>query len=379
MTGRDARTDRRRFLKAAALAAGGAALGCRPPTPGRAGTRLRNWVWVTTELELSDDEWRQRFALWRAHGLDAILLEVFNSSEAYYASTHLPVKEERLERILPLGLEAGLEVHAWIHTMNCNLHSVHAAHPEWFSVNRRGQSSWEYPAYIDSYRFLCPSRVAVHEFLRQRVRELAAIEQLSGIHLDVIRYPDVILPEGLQPRFGIIQDREEPQYDYCYCEVCRAQFERARGVDPLALEDPAANRAWLQFRYDRITRIVNQVLAPLARAGDKAMTAAVFANWQHVRQQWSRWRLDGVLPMFYHSLYLQDLAWIGEQTRAGIAARDRDVPVYAGLLVEDTPPRDLGRAVRIALDAGASGVALYSARSMAAAHWRILESTGAFQ
>ena len=104
--------------------------------------------------------------------------------------------------------------------------SVHAEHPEWYNVNRNGDNSWDHPAYVGYYRFLCPSRPGVHEFLQKRVRELSAFD-VDGVHLDYIRYPDVILAESLQPHYDIVQDKEYPQYDYCYCDVCRAGFAGA--------------------------------------------------------------------------------------------------------------------------------------------------------
>ena len=39
--------------------------------------------------------------------------------------------------------------------------------------------------------------------------------ELTGIRLDYIRQLDVILASGLQPSYGIVQDREYPEYDYC--------------------------------------------------------------------------------------------------------------------------------------------------------------------
>ena len=39
-----------------------------------------------------------------------------------------------------------------------------------------------------------------------------------------------------------------PQFDYCYCEVCRAGFKQQHGKDPLQLKDPAKSREWRQFR-----------------------------------------------------------------------------------------------------------------------------------
>lgn len=103
----------------------------------------------------------------------------------------------------------------------------------------------------------------VHEFLKRRVSELAQYDDLTGTHLDYIRQLDVILASSLQPKYGIIQDREYPEFDYCYCDVYRQGFAAESGIDPIDLDDPSASEQWRQYRYDLITRIVNAEFGPL--------------------------------------------------------------------------------------------------------------------
>lgn len=77
---------------------------------------------------------------------------------------------------------------------------------------------------------------------------------------------EVILASALQPKYDVVQDREYPEHDYCYCDVCRSMFRDQHGIDPLELEDPSLNAEWRQFRCDRITQIVKEVARPIARA-----------------------------------------------------------------------------------------------------------------
>lgn len=329
-------------------------------------------MWVSPERRgeaASDEVWMSRLSQWREAGIDAILPEVFNNHAAHYGSQHLPVADRWLEQLLPLAKAAGVEVHAWMHTMTCNIDSVHDEHPEWLNVNGKGESSWEKPPYVGYYRFLCPSRPPVHEFLKRRVTELAQYDELDGIHLDYIRHPDVILAESLQPKYDIVQDREYPEYDYCYCDVCRSGFEAMHGTDPLEMEDPSADRNWRQYRCDLITHIVNEELVPVGRERGKIMSAAVFPNWEHVRQQWSNWDLDAVLPMLYHSFYNEDLPWIGDEVREGVAAQKYGAPLFSGLFVSALDPAELSEAIAVSLAAGASGVSLFSSRAMSDEHW----------
>ncbi len=331
--------------------------------------RLKHWTWVTMDLDTTDEEWRRQFARWRAAGIDAILPEVVSNSAAAYGSAHLPVRGPWLERLLPLAAAAGLEVHAWIHIMPCNIPEVYREHPEWYAVNRLGESTADRPPYVSYYRFLCPSRAEVQEFVARRVRELAAYDGLAGIHLDYIRFPDVILAEGLQPRYNLVQDREYPQFDYCYCEVCRRLFRAAGGQDPLEMADPTVDPAWRQFRYDRISNLVVQVLAPIARAAGKQLTAAVFPNWEHVRQEWHTWGLEAAFPMLYHSFYNADLEWIGARCREEVDRLPAGVPLYSGLFVPALKREEIGPAVRVSVANGARGVSLFAARSLRDEHW----------
>ncbi len=335
--------------------------------------RRMDWVWIGTDTHTTADEWKKRFEVMRDAGIGAILPEIYNSREAFFGSKHLPVGQPWLETILPLARDAGLDVHAWMWTMPCNVPSIVEKHPEWFVVNRLGESSTVKPAYVGYYKFLCPSRAEVWEFVGETVSELSQISELDGVHLDYIRYPDVILPVGLQPKYHIVQDKEYPQYDYCYCDVCRSEFRKETGIDPIKLEDPSSNADWNRFRYDRITHIVNDILRPIVHKREKLLTAAVFPNWKNVRQQWSHWKLDGAMPMLYSRFYDEGVTWIGEQTKEEVDSQKYGAPVYSGLSVGQLSADELASAVRVSSDSGGSGVSLFSAGSMTPEKWQSLK------
>jgi hypothetical protein len=203
----------------------------------------------------------------------------------------------------------------------------------------------------------------VHAFLQKRLKELAAWD-VDGLHIDYIRHPDVILASTLQPKYGIVQDREYPPYDYCYCEVCRAGFAETHGVDPLEMEDPTASEEWFQYRCDLITTLVNEHLIPVGRAAGKQMTAAVFPNWQNVRQQWGRWQLDHVLPMLYHPFYDEPIDWIGDRVREEIAFLEHGEPLSAGVMLGGMSDDDVRRMIEVSLEAGAAGVSFFSSGNL---------------
>jgi uncharacterized lipoprotein YddW (UPF0748 family) len=315
---------------------------------------LKNWAWMRGDIKSMDD-WRRKLAEMRAAGIEAILI---SGGTDFYRTA------------IPVARQEGLEVHAWIFTMMRSEHLK--THPEWYAVNRKGVSTAEKPPYVDYYRFMCPARDEVKRYLAGYVRELAQIDGLASVHLDYIRYPDVILPVALWPKYKLVQDKEYPEFDYCYCRICRDRFKRQAGVDPLELPDPPAHAAWLQYRYDTISEMVG-LLVEEVHARKKQVTAAVFPTpaiaRALVRQDWVRWPVDAVLPMVYHAFYKEDVAWIERATREGEDALRGRIPLYTGLYVPDLAPDALGRAVDYALAGGAQGISLFQGNTLTPAHW----------
>jgi uncharacterized lipoprotein YddW (UPF0748 family) len=238
-------------------------------------------------------------------------------------------------------------------------------------VSRSGLSTAVKPPYVDYYKFMCPSRDEVRAYLRGVVGDLATVDGITSIHLDYIRYPDVILPVALWPKYNLVQDKEYPEFDFCYCDVCRERFRKIAGEDPKSLPDPPAHQAWLQYRYDTITRVVEE-LADVAHGGGKLLTAAVFPTptiaRTLVRQDWTKWKLDAALPMIYNGFYKEGVAWIERATREGVTALGGRIPLYAGLYVPDLPPADLAVGIEGAFAGGASGISVFQGNTLTPAH-----------
>lgn len=367
--------DKRKFLKLAsasslALMTGSTFLSCKPEdnstnSDKKSAKKLPdNWIWIRPNIEKSDDDLKRDFERIKSAGIDAILPQIYSSNETLFDHPTLPVKERWLERILPLAHAVGLQVHAWMWTMPLNNPDLIEKHPDWFSVNRNGEPAHTHPAYVGYYKFLCPCNEEVAEFVAGNVEALGKIEDLDGIHLDYVRQPDVILAEALQPKYDIVQDKEYPEYDYPYSQNCRDQFKAKHGIDPMDLGDEAPqHEAWRQFRYDAVSNIVNNHCVPMARKYDKVISAAVFPNWESVRQEWHKWDLDAFLPMLYQGFYNAEISWIGEEVKkakARLEKANNDKPVYSGLYLPHLPElKDVKKAIEVANANGASGVSFF--------------------
>lgn len=317
----------------------------------------KNYAWISNHNG-TDDELRTRLELMKNAGLDGIL-----------PSGHY-------EKWIRLAEEFNLDVHAWFVTLQRGGDEwLIENHPEWFMVNRNGESSVEKPAYVDYYKWLCPTRPEAQEYILGKVDEILKLSEIKSVHLDYIRYPDVILPIQLQPGYGIVQDKEYPEYDYCFCDACRSKYEKLFGKDPMDLENPTENETFSQFRYNQVTHLVNRVAMKVHDHGVK-LTAAVFPTpdiaRSLVRQNWPDWNLDAVFPMQYNHFYHKPVEWIGQ----AMAECRRELPatteVYSGFFVPEMTPIEVSQAYEYAMENGANGICIFSDHSMTQEHWDFL-------
>ena len=178
---------------------------------------------------------------------------------------------------IPIAQKHGIEVYAWLWTMNPehDRDAILKEHPEWFSVNRNGQSLADTTAYVDYYKFMCPALPEVREFIKKKIEAYCEVEGLNGIAIDYNRFVDVILPTTLWPKYGIVQDQEYPQWDFGYHPAMIEKFKAAYGYDPREQEDPSQDEKWLQFRCDQITEVANMI-ADVVHSYGKKMAASPF-------------------------------------------------------------------------------------------------------
>ena len=315
------------------------------------------YVWMGEGKNHSDDYLERQFKKLREAGVDGVM---------YMCSA------ERYPGIIEIADQAGLEIHAWQVVLNCREKDVMENHKGWFTINGRGESSLDYPPYVGYYKWLCPSNEYVQEYIEIKVSRLAGIEGLESIHLDYIRHSDVILPIGLWKKYNLMMDREYPEFDFCYCDVCLREFKTQTGIDPSKFEDPSLNKEWEQYRCDSITRLVNRLVEVVHQKG-KLVTAAVFPTpaiaKKLVRQDWINWKLDMVYPMVYHNFYEKNVGWIKEAVHEGVEALNAKAPLISGLYIPSLDPDELGEAIAFSFEAGAAGICLFGYEGMNAEHW----------
>jgi len=316
-------------------------------------------TWAHGDKTMDIEKWTQKLQSYEELGISEVLI---GGSPDF------------LKEFVPLADSFNIRVHAWMWTLNRPNDSIAMQHPDWYAVNRAGKNSLEYRAYVDYYQWLSPFHPEAREHVKNNVRKLLEVDGLASIHLDYVRYVDVILGADLQPKYDLIQDREMPEYDYGYHPIARKQFKALFDIDPAEMEHPELSTEWRQFRLNAVTSLVNEIAAEV-HAKNQHLSAAVFPfpemSRQMVRQAWDDWNLDYVFPMIYHNFYRQNIPWIGFATEQGL--RDVDYPLYTGLYLPGFEnPADFEEAIRLAKEKGAAGVCLFTADGMKEVYREIL-------
>lgn len=336
------------------------------------------YAWDQLSKSDTDEDLKNHFQDLKSKGVDGLM----------YSAGHDP---STYKRVGAIAKSFGLEFHTWIPSMV--QHTNPKLKPEWYAINRKGESAFDKPAYVSHYQFLCPSKEETFNFLADLYGSVAEVEEVDGIHLDYIRFPDVILARGLWEKYGLNMDIEHPQFDYCYCDDCVKGFKEKSGLDIRTVEDPSQVGAWKQYRYNLITNMVNK-LAKVVHSKGKEINAAVFPGPDSeakklVRQEWDKWDLDAFYPMHYNDFYLKGTEWIGDVTKEGVAALNNNKPLYSGLFICPNPsnkaneadpenhgllPEELEAAIKESMENGAKGICLFTPGRMTEADWDVLKN-----
>ena len=270
-------------------------------------------------------------------------------------------------KAIPIAHKHKIEVYAWLWTMNLehDRDAILKEHPEWFSVNRKGESLANTKAYVDYYKFMCPALPEVREFIKKKIVAYCEVEGLNGIAIDYHRFVDVILPTTLWSKYDIVQDKEYPEFDYGYHPAMIKKFREKYGYDPRELEDPSTDEKWLQFRCDQITEVANEIVEVVHSYG-KVMAASPFPtpamSKKMVRQDWGKWNLDIVFPMVYHNFYTGDVSFISDCTIENVRDKNPMTTLYCGMTASNSPI--MFECMDEALNNGARGISIFTIGSL---------------
>jgi len=266
----------------------------------------------------------------RALGVTDLFVQVYRGGRAWfdssfadaspYAANLQSAGSDTLARLIDEAHAAGLRVHAWVNVLslagNRNAPIVSALGRDAVMVDRRGRSLLDYPDLEVPepdrryYRmgtpavWIDPGAPGVARYLVDTFSELVQrYPALDGLHLDYIRYPDV-LPFSPGSRFGV-------GLDFGYGEKTRERFRVETGLAAPFGDSLANANAWDAWRRDQVTGLVRS-LREAARAQNPAieLSAAVwtYADRAYLSQgqDWRGWIEAGLLELAVPMTYTLD-------------------------------------------------------------------------
>jgi len=350
------------------------------------------WVLCEGSQRVLEDPARVERLLRDAAALGAtdLFVQVYRGGRAWfdssladdtpYRTTFERTGVDTLQQLLDGAATAGISVHAWVNVLslsqNADAPIVRDLGRDAVLVDRRGRSLLDYPAFEvpdpdrEWYRmgtrgvYLDPATPGVADRLARTFAELAErYPGLAGIHLDYIRYPDV-LPFIPGSRFGV-------GLDFGYGAPARAAFRQDTGLEPPGPGGaPNADR-WDDWRRDRVTAVVGAIRdAVRAVRPQIALSAAVASHadraYLSLFQDWRRWIEDGLIDFAVAMTYTLDDRIFRYQV-ASFAQGPESDRIWAGIgawLFARSPARALDQ-IAIARRAGIAGEVLFSYDSIA--------------
>lgn len=313
------------------------------------------WTWLSYK---GASDFDSTLTVMNELGIDGVILEAGADTAKY-------------REAVPIARKHGVKLYAWFISMNADHYvaedSLLTKHPDWFSVNRLGQSLADTTAYVDYYKFLCPALPEVREYLNQKVKAMCEIDGLDGISLDYHRFVDVVLPTTLWSKYGVVQDREYPEWDYGYHPAMIEKFKAKYGYDPRDDEDPGMDEKWRQFRCDQIAEVAN-LFAQTIHSYGKKMAASPFPtpkmSARMVRQDWGGWDLDVVFPMVYTDFYTLDPSFAYDCTVENMRDKKPETKLYTGLYFSHDDEWEIFDNMDEAFRGGAQGISIFTVNNL---------------
>ncbi len=235
-------------------------------------------------------------------GINHLLVQVRGRGDAYYNSQLVPRSEllintefDPLDYVIEKAHERGLKVHAWVNVYFIwateknprALHHVFNSKPHWLDSNGNDIDKRLKNEQNGEWHFLAPHHPDVSPHLQAVFRELAALYEIDGLHLDYVRFNDAEYGNNVRAKTFYLQNRYNDK---------KRVFENDDNVE------------WDNYRRASITNLVKETKQMLLDVRqDCILSAAVKPNLLLAKnryfQEWDVWLaagyLDWALPMNY--------------------------------------------------------------------------------
>ena len=387
-TGRSSEPRRTATSAASGTASRPVAVGRENEERGDGAPRIALWVPCEGQARVLDVAERSEalIRVARELGVTDLFIQVVRGGRAWYRATipdDEPYRraressggEDPLARLIASAQRHDLRVHAWVNVLTLATRRETALFErlgrEAVQVDRFGRSLLDYPDLEIPYPerrwlrmgtrklWVDPAAPGVVETLEALVEELLrGYPDLNGLHLDYIRYPDV-LPPSPGSSFGV-------GLDFGYGAASRKRFRRETGLTAPFGRETRHGRRWDTWRRERVDEVVRRLAATArgARPGLQ-LSAAVGAyadrSYLSLFQDWRHWLdaawLDFAVPM----AYTRDDRLLGYLAHSALRGPNGDrVWLGLGTWLFAKRPSAARRQLEQARALGAPGIAFFS-------------------
>lgn len=298
-----------------------------------------------------------------------IFLQVFALGEAYYPSSHVPVKKRSDEWLITFIDQAhyrNIKVSAWINVFyswgfapkSSNQHPF-IQQPHWYVRDRNNRSIVDYTVEelkdinTEGY-YLAPANPQVQDYILNIALEIVRRYDFDGIHFDYIRYPNS---------------------SFVYDNSLRSKFMREFYIDPIELLDKEdfskrygiwgfddLSAKWQEFAPKDLTAYVKYLSERLkAERPDLLISAAVKPNYQSAyydyNQNWSIWLNAGYIDFVCLMAYGK---YIKGALNKALNVIDDPYRIAVGLGLYVLSPEEIKEQVDYVRSRDFSGVIFYS-------------------
>ena len=98
-------------------------------------------TWTGAGKDFNKNNWEKKLNYYDSLGISEVL--VSGSASV-------------LEQIIPIAKKKNIKVHGWMWTVNRPGDTIANKNPDWYSVNKNGDNSLDYRAYVNYYQWLSP-------------------------------------------------------------------------------------------------------------------------------------------------------------------------------------------------------------------------------
>lgn len=250
-------------------------------------------LWVVRNSLKNEHSIDEMIEFAKKNGFNNLLVQVRGRGDAYYNSQLVPKSEflqdsefDPLAYVIKKGHERDLTIHAWVNVYFVwasdkpprALHHLFNRYPNWIDTNGKNDDSSDNDENENKGEgyFLAPHHPQVQKHLLAVFRELTALYNIDGLHLDYIRF----------------QDSEYGNNDFATSYYTK---------NNISLE-------WNNYRRSAITNLVKETKEMLLDVRPNCkLSAAVKPNLLLAKnrfyQEWDVWLaagyLDWVMPMNY--------------------------------------------------------------------------------